>query len=181
MKLDNFLKFLTSKQTQENLAEALSIGTILNGAASCLDEGEIYCQLGLSSLETLIQSLKKNFEFLVYILEPEGQSDLDVLLEALDEHIEQINFFQENPEEFFSELRNNSADIQIGLYYIDYQVDYRLQLMSLELVRPFLSSQALLVISNSQLASVKQAVGDFILLNPQVRIEQENLNEFIIF
>ena len=178
MKLDNFLKFLTSQQTQKNLAEALSIGTILNGAANCLDEGEIYYQLGLSSLETLIQTLKNNFESLVYILEPEGQSDLDVLLEALDEHIEQINFFQESPEEFFSELRNNSADIQVGLYYIDYPVDYRLQLMSLELIRPFLSSQALLVISNSQLASVKQAVGDFILLNPQVRIEQENLNEF---
>ena len=155
----------------EQLKQEISIKNLVNLALFYLEQDEIYCQLGSKFAENLISEHSQ--EISAYLIEP----DLDIELEELADYPEWVNFFQQSTEEFFSDLRNYQSETKIGLYISQGSADYRLQLLGLQLTRPFLAKQAVIIADGGHYSSVRQAVNDFLLLNPEASLEYFNHKE----
>lgn len=157
--------------TEENLM------SLLNFAASCLDAGEIYCEIGTGQGSTLIAALLDHPDCMAYAVDhfsgfELGEEMAATLLEKLQQlNIqEQVFLCNQTFEEFFFYLRELETEDKIGLFFYNGQSDYRSQLLALLLVKPFLASQALLIINNSLLGTSRQAILDFAATNPECQI-----------
>jgi len=175
----NILTFLDRLSHLESNSD-LDFLSLLNWAVNCLEKEEIYCQLGTEVGEQLVGALVNNPPVIAYLVEPNVETDLDTLLEQLSHYEleEQVTFFQQTALEFFTDYRNYQPDKKIGLYCCQGCSNYRLQLLRLQLVRPFLSEQAVIIITDVHHSSVKQALGDFLLLNPEANLEQSGSRDF---
>ncbi len=184
MNLLTFLESLSDLELENDLFSGFSTAReflhLLNWATECLDEDEIYCQIGSKGGDYLVGALVNHPQILAYLIEPNVNTDLDTLLASLAQFglEEQVNFFQQSSSEFFTELRDYRAEIKIGLYCCQGCSNYRLQLLRLQLIRPFLADQAVIIITDIYHSSVKQALGDFLLLNPEANLEQSNSEIF---
>lgn len=64
-------------------------------------------------------------------------------------------------------------DSRIGLYFVDGPHDYRSQLLCLELIKPYLSKNAFIVVDDSNYRHVRQANHDFLINNPEFKLLYE--------
>jgi predicted O-linked N-acetylglucosamine transferase (SPINDLY family) len=165
-----------SIQTQVNSATNINTLPLLNLAVDCLEEGEIYCQIGCSDSAMLIGSLVNHPEQIAYIADDfalTGEEEQLSALEALNNSLslfnleDQVIFAPQNFEEFFADLREVAPETKIGVYFYTAASDYRSQLLSLLLAKPFLSERALITINNSNYGMVQQATYDFLASNPE--------------
>lgn len=67
-------------------------------------------------------------------------------------------------------LDNHIGQRKVGVYFVDGPHDYRSQFMCLELVRPFLAENAVIVVDDSNYRHVRQANRDFLLVNPEYKL-----------
>jgi len=73
---------------------------------------------------------------------------------------------------------NEYIDSQkVGVYFVDGPHDYRSQLMCLELAKPFLADNAVIVVDDSNYQHVRQANRDFLVTNPQFKLVFEAYTE----
>ncbi len=155
----------------------INIMQLLNFAVELLPAREIFCEIGCLQGANLIAALINHPHVSAYAIDNFSEFDpfeqnleqLIANLEAFD-LTERVLFYQQNFEEFFSDLRNNYLENKIGLYVYDAAHDYRSQLMGLMLAKPFLAEQALIVITNSNFEASCQAVQDFIHSEPQCQL-----------
>jgi protein O-GlcNAc transferase len=150
---------------------------LLNFAVECLEDDEIYCEIGSFQGSTLIGALLNNTDKLAYGVDnfsefdPEG-INYDQLVNNLT-HFgieEQILFCNQDFEEFFSDLKEVELPGKIGVYLYDGAHDYRSQLLGLLLVRPFLADRALIIVDDSNGSAVQQANWDFLASCPQCQL-----------
>jgi len=141
---------------------------LLNVAVDCLEPGEVYCEIGCLRGASLIGAMLEHPAVMAYVVDDFSEFDPDSNnLEILGENLanfkleEQVYFCQQDYEEFFSELVEVGIEDKIGVYHYDGARDYRSVLLGLMKVVPFLAERALIVVSNSNYAQVKQAVRDF--------------------
>jgi hypothetical protein len=73
-------------------------------------------------------------------------------------------------EDALESLNTRIGDRRIGVYFVDGPHDYRSQLMCLELARPWLSRDAVIVIDDSNYAHVRQANRDFLRAHPEFKL-----------
>ena len=184
MKINTFLQRLSTLDYSSDLWTDIRIPkeflSLLNFAVDCLEDGEIYCQLGTQSGDKIIGALSNHPQVITYLIEPNLQSDIDSLFEKLSRYEleDQVNFFQQSAEEFFTELRDYQREVKIGIYCCQGCSNYRLQLLRLQLIRPFLAEHSLIIITDVHHSSVKQALADFLVLNPEAKLEQSNTDIF---
>lgn len=150
---------------------------LLNFAVSCLEPGEVYCEVGCFRGSTLVGALLNQPDRLAYAID--NFSEFDVAgenLEQLTRNLEafgladQVVFCNQDFEEFFADLRQLQPSDRIGVYLYDGAHDYRSQLMGLLLAKPFLADRALIIVDDSNWDSVQQANWDFITAHPQCQL-----------
>nr|WP_199330422.1 tetratricopeptide repeat protein [Microcoleus sp. FACHB-68] len=157
--------------TEENLMP------LLNFAVSCLDAGEIYCEIGTQRGATLIAALSDHPDCMAYAVNHFSDFELGeeiaaTLLATLQEFNiqEQVFLCNQTFEEFFFYLRDLETEDKIGLLFDNSQPDYRSQLLALLLVKPFLATQALLIINNTLFSTSRQAILDFVATHGECEI-----------
>jgi predicted O-methyltransferase YrrM len=155
---------------------------LLNFAVKCMEPDEIYCEIGSYQGATLIGALLDAPEQMAYAVDNFSQFDPDGKNQkALEENLEkfglesQVCFCCQDFEQFFVDLKEVETENKIGVYLYDGAHDYRSQLMGLFLVRPFLASQAILIVDDANEKEVQQANLDFITLNPECKLLLEFL------
>jgi hypothetical protein len=148
---------------------------LLNGAVGCLEEGEVYGEVGCFQGATLIGALlhhpraaavaADNFS----AFDPQGRNE-----GLLRQHLaafglaERVRFHAQDFEDFLMGLRDEG--IRLGVYLYDGAHDYRSQLMGLLLAVPLLAERALLVVDDRNGAAVQQATWDFLAARPECRL-----------
>ncbi len=150
---------------------------LLNFAVSCLMEEAIYCEVGTGQGLTLIGALLNHPEQAAYAVDnlsadnPSGES-LALLMENLTQFQlqDQVYFCDQNCEDFLLDLRAAGTSDRLGVFFYDGDHDYRSQLLSLMLAREFLADQALVIINQANWATPKQAIADFLSLNPEAAV-----------
>ncbi len=153
---------------------APNIMQLLNFAVDCMEPGEVYCEIGCFRGASLIGALLDHTEGMACAVDDFSEfDDSGENLQKLTENLAEFNleervfFCQQNFEDFFSDLRELGSEEKIGVYYYDGRHDYRSQLLSLLLVRPFLADRALIILSEANSESVQQATRDFLAASEQ--------------
>lgn len=155
---------------------------LLNFAVACMENGDVYCEVGCFQGSTLIGALLEHPDRMAYAVDNfsefdpsgEGESKLAFNLEQF-QLSEQVCFCNQDFEAFFYDLKQFQPEEKIGVYLYDGAHDYRSQLMGLLWVRPFLADRALIIVDDSNWSAVQQANWDFIATHPQCRMELELL------
>ncbi|GEM_PF-236271 len=147
-----------SAKTTPNLMQLLNCGV------ECLDNEEIYCEIGCDQGVNLIGALLNNSEQIAYAVDNLDDDNFNQLTENLTKFNvdEQVFFCQQDFEEFFADLNDLQPDLKIGIYFYNGKSDYRSVLLGLLLVQPFLSDQALIIVNNSNYTMVQQGNYDFL-------------------
>ncbi len=158
------LKQFEAILTQIKDKTTFNILQLLNGAVECLEDEEIYCEIGCNQGLNLIGSLLNNQDKIAYSVDSLDDDQFNQLIENVAKFNldEQVFFCNQNVEEFFTDLKELQPEIKIGVYFNNGNSDYRSTLMGLLLVRPFLADQALIIINNSNYTMVSQTNYDFI-------------------
>ncbi len=144
---------------------------LINLAVKCLEQDELYCEVGCLTGATLIGALLNNSERMAYAAINLSKSEGE-FFEKFGERLsafgleEQVVICDQNFDEFLFEIREIGSD-KIGVYFYKGAKDYRAQLLGLLLVRPLLADKALIIVDNSNDSAVKQATWDFIAAQPQ--------------
>lgn len=166
-----------SISTTVNSMISPNVMQLLNLAVFCLDENEIYCEIGTFQGASLIAALINNSDKIAYAvdnfseLDTEGENfdKLSSNLEAFN-LTDQVFFFSQDTEEFLVEFKNQELSEKIGVYFYDGSQDYRSYLLGLLALKQIISNQALIIITNCQWPSCQQAVRDFLATNSQARL-----------
>jgi len=148
---------------------------LLSFAVGCLENEEVYAEVGCYHGATLIGALLNhpaakalaadNFsEF-----DPSGQNrqTLFTNLEAFGLS-KQVQFHDQDAEDFLADLRSSSH--RLGVYFYDGAHDYRSQLMGLLLAVPVLAPHAMIIVDDANFAGARQSVLDFMAVYPQARL-----------
>ncbi|MDJ0727887.1 MAG: class I SAM-dependent methyltransferase [Prochloraceae cyanobacterium] len=150
---------------------------LLNFAVECIEEDEIYCEVGCYQGSTLIGALLNHQHQLAYAVDSFAEFDREGKNQAkLADNLAKFNldekviFCNQDFEEFFFDLREIDPTTKIGVYLYDGAHDYRSQLLGLMLVKPFLAPRALIIVDDSNWSCVKQANWDFMAANPECQL-----------
>lgn len=165
---------------------------LLNFAVGCLESDEVYCEIGCSQGAIAIAALLAHPDCMAYVVDdfskyPDSEVIWDELVENLSafELQEKVLICNQSVEAFFLDLKEAGITDKIGVYFDQGRQDYRTQLMSLLLAKSFLSDTALIVLGQTNLTSVQQALKDFITTHPDCQLllnvpQADELNGFSI-
>lgn len=160
-------------QLKEQLNSKISLQTmqLLNASVSCLQLGEVYCQVGCSSEAALIAALLDNPEAVAYAIEAENTDNLEASLPQFN-LAEQVCICNQDLSIFFQELEELNLEDKIGVYYYNDSSNYRDVLKALMSVKPFLSEQAFIILANLNVPDVEEAINDFMAWHPDRQLHQ---------
>lgn len=91
--------------------------------------------------------------------------------------VENVHIINMDYEDALGNLNEYIDDRKVGVYFVDGPHDYRSQLMCLELAKPFLADNAVIVVDDSNYQHVRQATRDFLIINPQFKLLFEAYTE----
>ncbi len=163
--------------TQSGTVPNAAIMPLLNEAVGCMAPGEVYCEVGCLEGANIIAALRGHGDRMAYAVESPARLDpqgamVDRLLENLTTfHLEeQVLFCAQDTEDFFADLSATGLDDRIGVYFYNGASDYRSQFLALMLAKPFLAEQALIILAQAELGTVRQAAWDFLTAYPQAQL-----------
>jgi precorrin-6B methylase 2 len=146
---------------------------ILNIAVGCLEPNEVYCEVGCEQGELAIAALLAHPDCMAYIVDDFSKyPDSEAILHRLSENLsnfelqEQVLICNQSIEYFFLNLKQIDIEDKIGVYCNQGSQDYRTQLMGLLLAKSFLADTGLIVVGQTNLTNVQQAINDFITTHP---------------
>ncbi|OAB62970.1 hypothetical protein AY599_14290 [Leptolyngbya valderiana BDU 20041] len=157
----------------------LAISNLVATAVSCLEEGELYCEIGILNGETLRHALSQHPGVSVCAVETTTGTDTDTRLAAIANLLEEqqlddrIFLLQNDLEDFFDDWMQLDAEDKIGVYYYSGNPDYRSTLVSLLRVKAFCSDRAVFIIANPHLSGTRQGVRDFLATHPETCLLRE--------
>jgi protein O-GlcNAc transferase len=156
---------------------AVQLMQLLNAAVGCLSAMEIYCEIGCAWGTNLIAALLDHPGAMAYAVEnPNRVGPQGEMVDRLMAHLhnfglqEQVFFCCQEMEEFFADLRDAALEDKIGVYFYNSSADYRSQLLALLLAKPFLADQALIILNQADLGTMRQAVWDFLAVHSQAEL-----------
>jgi predicted O-methyltransferase YrrM len=141
---------------------------LLNAAASCLDPGESYVEIGTYHGTSLIAAMLDNDAEFVAI---DNWSLGEGGREQLERNLARFGF-ADRPEiiegDAFQTLRSAKlAGRTVGVYYYDNGHEYEEQLDGMRLIEPYLSSPALVIVDDTDWERVERAVDDYLEQQPR--------------
>ena len=153
----------------ENLASE-NVLALLNLAASCLDSGEAYVEVGVYHGASLIAALLGNEGSRVVGIDSFGFRDAS--LEKVEENLQR--FGVPRPEilvgNVFELTRNGALEkVPVGVWYYDAAHDYDAQVGGLRIAEPLLAPGALLIVDDTDWEQVGRAMDDYLAAQPRAR------------
>lgn len=155
-----------------NLARENNLA-LLNCAASLLDPGESYVEVGSYLGASLIAAMRGNDGDFVAI---DDFAFRDGSREKLEANLRRFGASGATILEgdAFALLRGSALDgRRVGVYYYDAGHSYEEQLGGLRLVEPFLAERALLVVDDTDWEQVARATRDYLAGQPRARLVLE--------
>ncbi|HEU5264498.1 MAG TPA: class I SAM-dependent methyltransferase, partial [Gaiellaceae bacterium] len=153
----------------ENLARENNLA-LLNLAASCLDEGEVYVEVGVFHGASLAAAMLGNedrrfvgidsFEFRDATLDAVERNLAAFRLPRPELHVGDV--FELVPGGVLDDLR-------AGVWYYDAVHTYDAQLDGLRVAEPLLAPGALVIVDDTDWTEVERALDDYLLEQPRVR------------
>jgi hypothetical protein len=162
-------RFVRIADEIENLARPNNLA-LLNHAASCLESGEAYVEIGVFHGASLVAAMLDN-EHARFVgidsFEHMGASPADV--EASLER-----FRLPRPELIVGDAfelvpAGALGDVRVGVWYYDAAHDYESQLEGLRMGEPWLAPGALLVVDDTDWERVERALEDYLAGQPLAR------------
>lgn len=162
-------RFAPIAEEIENLARENNFA-LLNLAASCLDSGEAYVEVGVFHGASLISAMLGNesrrfvgidsFDF------------RDASLETVEQNLERFGL--PRPEllvgDVFELVRGGELDgLSVGAWYYDALHTYEAQLDGLRIAELFLAPGALLIVDDTDWEQVSRAMDDYLAAQPSAR------------
>jgi hypothetical protein len=128
----------------------------------------VYLELGVFRGLTLVSTAMRNRERACFGIDnfaqfdPQGvnRSIVEELIKNRD--LSNARIIDRDYESAFAELSNYIGSRSVALYFVDGPHDYRSQVMSLLLARPYLGESAVIVVDDSNYLHVRQANRDFL-------------------
>lgn len=154
----------------ENFASE-NVLALLSHAASCLDPGEAYVEVGVYHGASLIAALTGNEDRRVVGIDSfDGFRDLS--LEQVEANLSR--FGVPRPEilvgDVFELARHGAlADLQVGVWYYDAAHGYEAQLQGLRIAEPLLVPGALMIVDDTDWEEVERALDDYVAEQPRAR------------
>jgi len=141
---------------------------LLNAAASCLQPGESYVEVGTYHGTSLIAAMLDNDAEFVAI---DNWSLGEGGREQLERNLTRFGF-ADRPEiiegDAFETLRSAKlAGRTVGVYYYDNGHEHEQQLDGMRLIEPYLLSPALVIVDDTDWERVEQAVEDYLAQQPR--------------
>ena len=151
----------------ENLASE-NVLALLNHAASCLDPGEVYVEIGVYHGASLIAALTGNEGKRVVAIDSFGFRDAS--LEQVEANLER--FGVPRPEilvgDVFELVREGALDgVPVGVWYYDAAHDYEAQIEGLRIAEPHLVPGALMIVDDTDWERVERAMDDYLAQQPR--------------
>ena len=152
------------------------IGTLQRLAKQFTNKENCYLEVGVFQGLTLLSvaaSLDKgvaygidNFAF----FNPNGEN-----LNIINERIQKLNInnallINLDYEDALENLEKHIGSKKVSVYFIDGPHDYRSQLMCLELIKPYLANNAIIIIDDCNYRHVRQANRDFLFTHPEYKL-----------
>ena len=154
------------------------IGT-LQRLSLLLSPNECYVEVGVFQGMTLL-NVAKGLEnkkgvtafgidnFAQFDKQKKNQKLIEQRMDALK--ISNAVLINQDYEDALIQLKKYIGDKKVGVYFIDGPHDYRSQLMCLELIKPHLSDDAIILIDDSNYMHVRQANADFLISHPEFKL-----------
>ncbi len=162
---------------EKTTSTTLQLMQLCNLAVGSLEPGEVYCEVGCAQGANAIAALLAHPDCMAYAVDdfskyPDSEVIWDELVENLSvfELQEQVLICNQSVEAFFSELKETGITDKIGVYFDQGSQEYRTQLMSLLLAKSVLADTALIILAQTNLTSVQQAVNDFMSTHPDCQL-----------
>jgi hypothetical protein len=102
--------------------------------------------------------------------DPKGVNERIVKKRAELNGLNNIRLINADYEEALENLEKHIGDSKIGLYFVDGPHDYRSQLTCLNLARPHLSANSVIVVDDCNFRHVRLANRDFLFANPEFKL-----------
>jgi hypothetical protein len=113
-----------------------------------------------------------------FVREDPRKENLSIIKKHMQQlDIENICLINMDYEDALGNLNEYIDDRKVGVYFVDGPHDYRSQLMCLELAKPFLADNAVIVVDDSNYQHIRQANRDFLITNPQFKLVFEAYTE----
>lgn len=153
----------------ENLARENNFA-LLNLAASCLDEGESYVEVGVFHGASLVAAMLGNEE--KHFVGVDSFDFRDGSLESVERNLERFGL--RRPEllvgDVFELVRSGSLDhVRAGVWYYDALHTYEAQLAGLRVAERVLVPGALMIVDDSDWEQVERAIADYLEGQPRAR------------
>lgn len=145
---------------------------LLNLAARRLDPGEVYVEVGCWKGLTLAGAAEGNSDTPIYACDDFSRmgASRDLLSNAVDNHTAdgQVRFHDQDFREFLQAAPWQPA--RVGAYFYDGGHSFHFQFQALELIRPWLADEALIIIDDTNDLPVRRANELFLRYNPQFEL-----------
>lgn len=162
-------RFAPIAEEVENLARENNLA-LLNVAASCLDDGEAYVEVGVFHGASLIAAMLGNEGERFVGIDSFGFRDAS--LETVEANL--ARFGLERPEilvgDVFELVPAGALDgTRVGVWYYDAAHSYEAQLEGLRIADPLLVPGALVVVDDTDWDDVDRALRDYLAAQPRAR------------
>ena len=111
-------------------------------------------------------------------LDPDYKNRKIVEREAQRQQLKNLHLINLDYEDALENLQEHVGDQKIATYFVDGPHDYRSQLACLNLVKPFLADNAVIIVDDCNYEHVRLANRDFLFANPEYKLFFEAYTEF---
>ncbi len=145
-------------------------------ASAALWKEKCYLEIGVFQGLTLLSSAMANKDATFYgidnfaFFDPQGTNEALVNSRVEQLELNNVALINQDYEDALEALEDHIGSKKVGLYFVDGPHDYRSQLMCMELAKPYLSEDAIIVVDDSNYEHVRQANADFLKLNPDYKL-----------
>jgi predicted O-methyltransferase YrrM len=161
------VRFAEILEAVAGLARANNLA-LLNVAASCLDSGESYVEVGTYHGTSLIAALLENDGDFVAL---DNWSLGDGSRDQLEKNLARFGLAGRPAlieGDAFETLRSGALDgRRVGVYYYDNGHEYEQQLDGMRLIEPHLVDDALVIVDDTDWERVERAVDDYLAQQPR--------------
>jgi predicted O-methyltransferase YrrM len=109
--------------------------------------------------------------------DPDGKNQKIVASLAEQKQLENLHLINLDYEDALENLQDHLGDHKVATYFIDGPHDYRSQFTCLNLVKPFLTENAVIIIDDCNYEHVRLANRDFLVANPEYKLFFEAYTE----
>jgi hypothetical protein len=152
------------------------VGCLQRLSEVAISEDSCYVEVGVFQGLTLLSVAKAipnqsvfgidNFAF----FDREGKNYNIVKDRQKQLNLNNVNLINEDYEDALENLGKHIGNKKVAVYFIDGPHDYRSQLMCLELIKPFLAENAIILVDDCNYLHVRQANRDFLITNPSFKL-----------